>query len=193
SLLGVTANSAPLATNSTNEFFVRGNDLVTNFAQTNEQPFSCQIYWRATLQSSDVILLDTIISVQTELLESFPQIAVETQLESDEAWLVSDTQTAKQLTGPADGNEPGCILLRAAEAGWSYAEMAHPDDGETWQIDKNATSNFALHRQLGGAFLEKGVIRRMRVRGAFLPRENDLELAAGCFASLVAELPPLTA
>ncbi|MCG8449771.1 MAG: hypothetical protein MI725_09355, partial [Pirellulales bacterium] len=82
SLLGVTANSAPLATNSTNEFFVRGNDLVTNFAQTNEQPFSCQIYWRATLQNSGVILLDTIISVQTELLESFPQIAVETQLES---------------------------------------------------------------------------------------------------------------
>jgi len=42
------------------------------------------------------------------------------------------------------------------------------------------------------AVFGKGVIRRLRLRGAFLPRENDLQRAAQFFTELATETPPLT-
>jgi hypothetical protein len=40
--------------------------------------------------------------------------------------------------------------------------------------------------------LEKGVIRRGRVRGWFLPREGDADAAAERYRQWLAEPPPLT-
>ena len=70
--------------------------------------------------------------------------------------------------------------------------MTHPADLGDWQIACPTKQQCVVERELGGAFLEKGVIRRMRVRGAFLPRGDDLELAAQSLAELAADAPPLT-
>jgi hypothetical protein len=53
-------------------------------------------------------------------------------------------------------------------------------------------AKISMRRNLGGSFLEKGAIRRLRFRGAFLPRENDLQRAAQLFTDLAADSPPLT-
>jgi len=83
-------------------------------------------------------------------------------------------------------------MLRLSQSNWSYAEVTHPEDRGESQIKRCEDDSLLLHRQLGGGFLEKGVIRCLRVRGVFLPRENDLELATKCLASLVTKEPPLT-
>jgi hypothetical protein len=41
--------------------------------------------------------------------------------------------------------------------------------------------------------LEKGIVLRARVCGALLPREQDAQLAAECYATFAAEEPPLGA
>ena len=198
-ILGVTADTGPLSGEKCGaELFVRGNDLIANFAQVNQQPFSCQIYWRADSQANGVILLDTILSMQTGLLKSFPQLAVETKLAIEEVWRAGGTGDsanpwAKLTEQKSSGEDSCCVVLRPQGADWSYAEMSHPDDFGTWQIKQAPAGLATLRRELGGAFLEKGVIRRMRVRGALLPRKQDLKLASDCFAALAAESPPLTA
>ena len=40
--------------------------------------------------------------------------------------------------------------------------------------------------------MEKGVIRKLRTRGMFLPRERDQQLAAECYAQFMTTALPLT-
>ena len=70
--------------------------------------------------------------------------------------------------------------------------MTHPLDQGAWRLARSEDGKILMRRNLGGSFLEKGVIRRLRFRGAFLPRENDLQRAAQLFTDLAAETPPLT-
>lgn len=203
-LLGVMTDCSPLeAGNILPDTFVRGNDLVAYYSQNAQRAFSCQIYWRAALSVNGAVLVETIISVQTDQLESFPQIALETQLAIEQVWLVGGGRQGRGQPDPrqlvdsagqtTSGDESACLVFRPADADWSYAEMTHPDDRGSWQIQRSVPGQPVVRRQLGGSFLEKGVIRLLRARGAFVPRENDLHLAAGCLAALAREAPPLTA
>ena len=71
--------------------------------------------------------------------------------------------------------------------------MVHPSDQAETRFEGKANNETALQRIFGGSFLEKGVIRRMRMRGVVLPREGDLDMAAKLFAAFCEEEPPLTA
>lgn len=141
------------------------------------------------------MLLDGILSLQTDLLESFPQLTTESNLETGQVQIVTaeghTTLHDEQHTTPNDSSD--CVLCRPQAGNWSYAEMTHPDDLGSWQVLAARQGETIIRRQLGGNFLEKGVIRRLRVRGAFLPRENDVELAVACQKEFAAEQPPLTA
>lgn len=199
-VLGVNpGTSAALSERDLSDVFVRGSDLIVTYAETNERPFSLQIYWRATVSEQGAVLLDAILSLQTDLLESFPGIAVETKLPAAAILLLPD-DAAAMVRVLADGEQHDLqaegmdsLLLRPIHESWSYAEATHPEDRGESQIDRSQDDMISIQRQLGGRFLEKGVIRRLRVRGVFLPRENDLELAAHYLASLTTEQPPLTA
>jgi hypothetical protein len=50
----------------------------------------------------------------------------------------------------------------------------------------------SIRHQLFASFLEKGVILRARLRGEFLPRERDADLAAEAYRQFLAAPPPLT-
>ena len=205
-VLGITPGaSAPMSSDDVGDVFLRGNDLVVSYSETAMRPFSLQVYWRATAGRDGALLLDTILSLQTDLLESFPAVAVETQLSAASAWQISNEGEAatkmnvdkgmnadkgQQCRLPADDSDG--LLLRSADGGWSYAEMTHPEDRGGGRIERSKRDVYLLRRQLGGGFLEKGVIRRLRVRGVLLPQENDLESAARYLASFATEQPPLT-
>ncbi|MDZ4656742.1 MAG: hypothetical protein SH868_04090 [Bythopirellula sp.] len=172
--------------------FVRGDDLVANYPQTESQPFTLHIYWRLTKAEPQLVILDAIVSLQTSLLECFPKVMLTTNLPATEAWQVTgEGAPPSQIDSHHETNKFAGILLREAKRGWSYLEVTHPDDLGSWQVDPS--SPFMICRELGGEFQEKGVIRRLRVRGAFFPSENDLEIAARLINEFAASPPPLTA
>ncbi len=155
--------------------YVRGTDLVVTYTQTEERPFALQVYWRVSNNRDDVVQLDAIVSLQTCLLESFPNIWTSTNLPGN----------------VADGLQVGSLLR--SDAAWSYAESVQPEDrGTLRSMDSSGQDHVRIAHQLGGQFLEKGVIRRLRVRGLFLPRDNDIELAEKYLASMKSEELPLT-
>jgi len=121
----------------------------------------------------------------------------QSQLSADEVWIVRSDGESKRTDPQQFGEEPtedrDCVVLRSSTGNWSYAEMTHPLDQGTWQLARSKDGKTLIRRNLGGSFLEKGVIRRLRFRGAFLPRENDLERAVGLFKLFATESPPLTA
>ncbi len=197
SVLGVCPGApAVLSKHDLHDVFVRGSDLVVTYTETQRRPFSLQIYWRAVVGEQGELLLDTILSLQTDLLESFPGLAVETRLLAATAWLLplrSAAATAQiVIPGKMTANQAEGLLLRSSKNDWSYAEITHPEDRGVSQVERCQGESLLVQRQLGGDFMEKGVIRRLRVRGVFLPPENDIELATNCLASLATENPPLT-
>lgn len=156
--------------------YVRCDDLVVTYRETPERPFSVQVYWSATAGEGGELVLSGAVSIQTRAWETYPRVTVASTL--------TDAEVVASV-------EEGLVLLRPAGLDWTYAETTLPED-------------FALvvaANPMGGAnawtfadqFMERGVIRRRRVRGAFVPRDGDLAAARRLLIALSAEQPPLTA
>jgi hypothetical protein len=192
-LLGVAVaeESAPPSSLSTAglDLYIRGNDLVGNYPQSQAQRFTLQIYWRIARSTTNILVIDTIVSLQTSLLECFPKALLTTQLPMGEMLAISrdDSLTIKERIS---SDEPAGILVRCNDESWSYFEMTHPTDLGCWRGVRN--DGLRLERELGGEFQEKGVIRRLRVRGAFLAREHDEQVARQILTEFAESEPPLT-
>jgi hypothetical protein len=172
--------------------FVRGGDLVANYPQCETQPFTLHNYWRIAEASDKLIVIDAIVSLQTTLLECYPKTILTTELPARSAVIISPSDNdERSIDAAMESDEAVGILIRGVHPAWSYVEIAHPTDLGTWRIEKNSTAR--IQRELGGEFQEKGVIRRLRVRGAFLPRKNDAQTARQIFAEFAESEPPLTA
>lgn len=202
-LLAVTpAGDSSIERDEISEAFVRGNDLVVTYAETEQRPFSLQVYWRVHVEAADIVVLDTILSLQTRLLESFPQVQVATELPAVSANLLPTTDAADSSDTDdlvlAEGethelpvDTPNGLLLRSNTGDWSFAQATHPQDRGVSRVTTSDSATRLAH-QLGGRFMEKGVIRRLRVRGVFTTHENDATVASRYLSRLEAEQPPLT-
>ncbi|MGH7073119.1 MAG: hypothetical protein ACREFD_02835 [Stellaceae bacterium] len=162
------------------EFYHRGGDVIVRYGQTRERPFDVSAYWRAGLLVIGGIgwpRIDLVASVETSLLDARPSLAAQTRLNlgGDDAFAVSG----------------GDILGRFRVPAVSYAEIRHPDDAIAASIESVGNRVLCTTRLFGG-FLEKGVILRSRLRGLFLPRARDEQMARAALAEFAAAPPPLT-
>jgi hypothetical protein len=195
-----TANNAwplPVA-----ESYVRGNDLVACYEPVPDWPFSPQLYWQAgTLRNVQGVVasMSLLVSVQTHLLDTCPQIGVSSQLPSGKTFVIAIDEGGRHRIEPVDGpqelpsaNESLCVVRRPQNESYSYVEIMEPSDFRAVSLSL-ASGSCSVNWQLFAEFLEKGVIRKARVHTAFLPRENDVELAAVCCdAARHLELPLTT-
>lgn len=197
--LGASPNGVQsIAREAIGDAFVRGNDLVVTYTQTDERPFALQVYWRVVRPSQGGVIVDTILSLQTDLLESFPEVEVTSNLPADSVWWLPDfcdgnvQRVAEQAELDRDTVVTRDLLIRFPTCNFSYAQRTHPDDRGRIQASRTS-SGVTIASRLGGRFLEKGVIRRLLVRGVFVPQEHDLQLANNYLTALETEQPPLTA
>lgn len=154
------------------ESYQRGPDLVATYAQTPERNVRPQVYWRWTEPAA----LELILSMQTSLLDSQPATTLESALPDGEMMpLASGGRTLDTLHDAwhTDGDAPRAVLFRPHGVEFSYLEMIHPTDfaGVRLSIhDRLPTVQWHVFPER----LEKGVIRRGRVRGVVLARGNDV-------------------
>jgi hypothetical protein len=159
------------------------------------------LYWRAnSLCAVDGVLasVSLLVSVQTHLLDTVPQIGVESRLPCDETLLVSMSGGARPKATSIDPsqtirptNEDCCIVSRVKGLPLSYVEIMPAVDFHAVRLRPEG-NGVAIEWRLFAEFLEKGVIRRARVHSAFLPRENDIEIAAACCNAIDGLELPLT-
>jgi len=183
--------------------YVRGTDLVAVYAQTAQRNVCAQIYWRVIqLDSVGAAGVEIITSVQTNLLDSEPRIAVGSTLPCCGARRLSDEKDSHCERVALSEVEPfvldsgaGLLLFRLPNSACSYAEMIHPADFTTGKIRRDSSMGRQVrsHFRLFDEPLEKGVIRRSRVRGIFLPSEQDEKAAIQCYRNFVNSAAPLTA
>lgn len=182
--------------------YVRAGDLVASYQPINDWPYAPQVYWRAdTLEPLDGLVgsLSLLVSVQTHLLDTCPRIDIGSQLACTEILSVTAGE-AKNIRAELLKSDAAiqtstgacCIMRRLADLPISYAEIMPANDFRKvamWSDDGGCHVRWELFAD----FLEKGVIRRARLQSAFLPREDDVQLAAACCEAIEQRPLPLTA
>jgi hypothetical protein len=184
--------------------YAREGDLVATFEELPTRKLRVQAYWRtawaahaAGSQTGGLLAgIDLEVSVQTSLLDMDPRLTIESQLPPAELCrLVDGRWRPLPLAGDPLALEPGdgtsAILCRFAREA-SYFEITYPSDFRRVELARTATG-LLIRRPLFGPDLEKGVILRSRIRGGFVPRDQDEALAgAACQAFLESPLPLTT-
>jgi hypothetical protein len=188
------------------ERYVRGGDLVVTYADRPAPNMRTQLYWRASAHQRDsaIAAVELVASVQTSLSDSFPEMAVRSQLVASEAYQLVDAARGSFASIVPPGKDspldespeaPQCYLLRLPGRQLTYAEMVHPADPRQSQWDgwlHGADYRMQLRHELFARPLEKGVILRARVLGVILDRKGDKAAAAAHWASFLHEPLPLT-
>jgi hypothetical protein len=183
--------------------YVRGNDLVASYRSIDDWPYAPQLVWQAnTLNSLEGVRasLSLLVSVQTHLLDSRPQISVVSQMPSAEQFRIAIGEGEQARVEPVESDErmlpfgtTCCVIRRSVAASVSYVEIVSAADFCDARITRDVQGDSIVEWRLFAEFLEKGVIRRARIHSALVPRENDVELAIECCAAIEQSPLPLTA
>lgn len=202
-LLCISATGCDAWSPSIGDVYVRGCDLVVSYKAVDDWPFAPQICWRVETIArggGSLASLFVLISIQTDLLDTHPQIEIASELPADELLQLHFDETdhaqaeqvvASDLTVSPRANA-GCLLRRLPGGQTSYAEVMLESDYRELQIGQRIRGNSRSAWKLFAEFLEKGVIRRARMAIPFMTRDNDVQLAAEFCRAMKRRPLPLT-
>jgi hypothetical protein len=137
------SSTAVSPTHAASDHYVRGNDLVAAYAERAPLTYAYQVYFSIVPSLPGTIALELWLSVQTSTLEAHPVLNLSAEGELGEC---------KALA------HPGVLRLRDNKAGI----VIHPLDQREVTIE--ADGQQVPHLRAFGSFMEKGVIRRMRIQ-----------------------------
>ncbi|MBX7168362.1 MAG: hypothetical protein K1X74_18650 [Pirellulales bacterium] len=201
-LLGVLIDAKADALVPQSDCFTRDGDLVTTFDPTEARPARVQIYWRwgqaPCVPEAALAVIDLQVSTQTDLLDSWPALATRSVIASNTVEQLTATgQWQRWTTGIPLTAMPVAFEIEAGQTKLRYVEMLHPDDAREFADPTSCctlgTGGWVLQHRLFGERLEKGVIRRARVRGLFLPANLDARVVLSAYQAWADFAPPLTA
>ncbi len=177
----------------------RASDLTAIYAETEGQPIRTQLQWRVSESMEPLrVVVDFIVSAETSQLDSDPRIRVSSTVGGGPWRQLRKAGAEHQFAGLDDtvelsGCSAGVHVVPIANAGVQYAQLLLPSD-ETSVIHSHRQSNgtCTLHTVMFRERLEKGVIRRVRIRGVMSECELDVRLAAQWAEQLRAAALPLS-
>lgn len=182
------------------ESYIRGSDLVATYPPLAPFTVQPQIYWRIRQEQSLAAAgIELIVSVQTSQLYSEPQTPISSLLAGVDAtsmWIPGGSRKLVSARLPcalsAARGEEGIVACGIPAADHVYVEMIHPSDLDEMRIEA-ASSGVRIVQQVFQEHLEKGVIRRARICGWWLPADDWQTRAWSLYDSFLSERPPLTA
>ncbi len=188
---------------SLTDCYVRGDDLIAVYEAAGGKALRSQLYWRripTNESASNTLGIELIASVQTELLHSEPCLKVVSEINGREVCqmasngdtpLVSWKSVPRQNLDSADAQGGGVFVIRGVGPGFDFVQSVHPSDlHRTWVSERNGV--VSLVHELFAEPLEKGVMRRGRVRCWLRPQTEDVAWVADYYRAWLNEPPPLT-
>lgn len=172
------------------EAYVRGSDLVVNYAEHPETRLTTSLVWRALpltelaasrrLSSVRALWFELVVATRTSTLGVQPQAEVISvwpveanrapePVAASNSNLLSNHHPLTILSS-VESNEPAALASIAGSSGQALSRLTwvHPSDGSCrWQSSESTATSAhrgTIHQQLNLPLLEKGVIRSARVR-----------------------------
>jgi hypothetical protein len=210
SLLQMHLSSSAAACQPVEDCYVRGPDLIVTYAETSVRPTRPQVYWRVIDEqdASNIIMLEGIISNQTEMLDMDPSVCVSCDVPGN-TWLCHENRESREepstssfrpvslehdLRVPIPVPPGGCALLaRFPELEWTFGQILLPSDLLGAELIGNPLEQTSRVRlQLFADRLEKGVLRRARADTILVDRSRDESVIADYLWRMAQTAPPLT-
>ena len=135
------------------EQFVRGEELHVNFPQGNSR-YAVRLVLKPIETNAELLVLESMISIQTDSLDSHPKIDIDVECSSLESIVPSDLSGDDEVEGV--GSAP---ISLAQGNGYCTSVLLGPHDRP---FTTNHSNDMLLRLRLFGEFLEKGVIRHGR-------------------------------
>jgi hypothetical protein len=175
------------------EIYVREQDLIARYGQTAQDTFAFQLNWRLLpAQAQFEVALEVWISVQTNLLDSNPIFELSTTSPAGGVWerWQCDQITDEISQEPRSTATPMALACRGTDQ--ANVWLFEPFDQRQLQF-KSQPSDSIQRVDFLGHFLEKGVIRRARLRFLFSERSASPEDILRAYQSFRSSPLPLTA
>ncbi len=192
----VTINPNPRHSCTIEERYLREGDYIVRYKQTDKDKFSFQIDWREItpeLDSNFEFGVEMWISVQTALLNVQPTIELTSEV-GGASW---ETIHHRQLVGssndaavPAEKPPAPAAMIARTDSG-TVVQLVHPSDQEQVEYQEVKRKSVRSMR-LFGQSMEKGVIRRARVRIMATIEEVDLSRVTESYQRFQDSPLPLT-
>lgn len=190
------------AASTTCDAYTRGLDLIATYADTTVRPFRVQAYWRCVAAPVETdlpaVALELQLSVQTPLLDCTPVVHTRTMLPDAPdvrcARLSFGASLANSSTDADAINSQGevySVQVASEPRPVQYVEMVHASDLQSNRVQHTYTG-WNLEHDLFEPGLEKGVIRRVRVRGLFYAGAPDDVFVERAYQAFHAMPLPLT-
>ena len=177
------------------DHYVRGDDLIAMYLSAvkssdgrEEMKLTGQVYWRHIQTGADSLWqgFELVISLQTDLLGIAPRLKLATSLPAQNVFLVEDAWRHPVLepvreSVSIDGDKAAAIFVQSANAGWCYLQSLYFMDAASCEKTEIEFSpdGVEIKSTLFVEHLEKGVIRRVRARGAFCQPTDVVALQLG--------------
>lgn len=172
------------------EVYVRGEDLIARFAQSESDEFGVQLNWKA-LDKSPVAdsAIELWLSIQTNLLDSSPELELSSD-GGDGSWQVFRHAELTECTSSERSESPAALVLDDGNA--SFVWLIEPTDQR--HVECLTEAKESVQRvKLFDHFMEKGVIRRARMRFLASNDELTLEQIRSAYRDFADSPLPLTA
>lgn len=153
------------------ELYVRESDLIVRFGQSPADQYALQLNWQLLENIPSVAHgVELWVSIQTNLLDSSPRLRISSEGEFA-GWHLFQHEELLGREPVAGCDHSAAALVSASTADTTRLWLIEPSDQSQARL-LTAADEAVQRVQLFGQFLEKGVIRRARMR--FMIIDGDL-------------------
>ena len=179
------------------EIYVREQDLIARFKQSAADQFALQLNWRIVeMSDARVSCIELWASIQTDLLDTHP-VVIASCASPKGGWEVKTHCDLSETTEPSSGRAevmhdavPAALIARSGDSvGVWMIERTDQQDAELLSPLENGQQDVELF----GHFMEKGVIRRARMRFYTVAGELSEASLRELYQEFCASPLPLTA
>ncbi len=174
------------------EVYVRENDLIVRFEQSASDQFALQLDWQLLEGIPSVIHgVELWVSIQTNLLDSAPELEISSDGEFAGWRVYQHAMLTNQDPGVALPHT-AAALTSAGTGGTTRVWLIEPSDQLQSQLQTSADEAVQIIK-LFGQFLEKGVVRRARMRFVIVDGELSNDKLRQLYDDFANSPLPLTA
>lgn len=174
------------------EIYVREQDLIVRYAQSEADLYAIQLNWRLKPACPPFTLdIEIWISIQTRLLDTHPTIEFHSVGPSTWSRSTHSELSEQWSSDPLQSVDRAAAWLSVSKEA-SFLWMVDPGDQSEFTWGKVGSSH-ELQADLFGEFLEKGVIRRARCRFLAGTTNVNWQDVKSAYKDLIFSCLPITA
>ncbi|MBB75527.1 MAG: hypothetical protein CMJ75_13555 [Planctomycetaceae bacterium] len=163
--------------------YIRVGDLIVQYPECPDTGYKLHLRWSA-FSEPPVAGVELLVTIHTTRLSITSSLDIGSQFDRSlcQGYTATGLPVAASTKQTKAGTPCGLVLCRPIDIAWTYAEMTAAHGATLRDVARPGNPPHDCHglRVFNGT-LEKGVTRRMCIRGMFLPRTDDTAQATAYF------------